>query len=939
MNGNALLEHVGIKINGLNLPEIVGIAIRASDVRQGFAFMALKGLKQDGADFIPEAEKNGAVLILAEREVSASVPVIVVPDLKEKVAALATVVYPSDKMVKVAVTGTNGKTSTVFYVQQLLNKLGISAASLGTVGVDRPNQHQVGQMTTPDAVTLNKTLHELQNDGVRVVALEASSHGLEQGRLGGITFQAGAFTNLTQDHLDYHKTMDAYFSAKSKLFTDYLNETAVAVLNADDPVFDKLKAIAENQQKKIISYGWKGTDFKLVKQTPLENGQDVIFRCFEKEYHVHLNIVGDFQVMNLFAALGLCLGVGVSVEELIPLLAELKAPVGRVEWMGDLPNGASVFVDYAHTPDAVERVLLSLRNHTKGRLVCLLGCGGNRDTTKRPLMGEAANRLADVVYVTDDNPRYEKPADIRKAVLSACPKGIEIDNREEAIHRAVAGLQENDVLVVAGKGHEVGQIIQGITYAMDDRMEVRLALLKYQKEVLWSAAELSLALSVPVSDRIVVYGVSIDTRTLALGDMFIALKGEKMDGHDFVKKAVELGASVCIVDHLVDEVPVDKQIVVSDTFIALENLARFARMRSSAKIIGVTGSSGKTTTKEMIASCLAEQGKTHATSGNLNNQIGVPLTLVRMPSDTQYAVIEMGMNHTGELMKLSGIVHPDVSIITSIGMAHREFFADETAVARAKSEIFDFQNRQGTVVLNRDCSFFTFLKQVAEQQNIQHILSFGEHKQADMRLISADTDGVTTKATILWNEKTIELALHFIGVHFVKDALGALLVIQAIGGDVERALSVLEKIYPQAGRGQLSEVLFGNKKIDLIDDAYNANPSSMMASLTALGYRQGGRKIAILGDMLELGAEALDMHLSLLPAILQSGVDKVYTVGPIMAKLLEKLPTEKQGRAVSVPEELFPVLETELSEKDIVLVKSSHGTGLYRLIHFLKGCK
>ncbi len=939
MNGNILLEKVGIKTNDKNLPEITGMAIRASDIQNGFIFVALKGLKQDGVDFIPEAEKNGAVLILAERKVSACVPVVVVPDLKEKVSDLATIIYPSDKVIKVAVTGTNGKTSTVFYVQQLLNKLGISSASLGTIGVDRPNQHRTGQMTTPDAVTLNKTLNELQNDGVRVVALEASSHGLEQGRLRGITFQAGAFTNLTQDHLDYHKTMECYFSAKCKLFTDYLNETAVAVLNADDPVFNRLKQLAEKQQKKVVSYGWNGTDFKLIKQTPVENGQDIVFKYLEKEYNVHLNIVGDFQVMNLFAAMGLCLGTGVSVDDLIPLLSKLQAPSGRVEWMGCLPNGAAVFVDYAHTPDAVERVLTSLRKHTKGQLFCLLGCGGNRDMTKRPLMGEAANRLADVVYVTDDNPRYEKPADIRRSILSACPKGIEVDNREEAIHQAITALKDNDVLVIAGKGHETGQTIQGITYAMDDRTEVRLALLKYQKKALWSASELSLALSVSVPDRITVYGVSIDTRTLVLGDMFIALKGEKMDGHMFVKKAVESGASVCIVDHLVNEVPIDKQIVVSDTFVALENLARFARMRSSAKIIGVTGSSGKTTTKEMIASCLSEQGKTHVTFGNLNNQIGVPLTLVRMPPDTQYAVIEMGMNHAGELMKLSGIVHPDVSIITSIGMAHREFFADEMSVARAKSEIFDFQNRQGTVILNRDCSFFTFLKQVAEQQNIRHILSFGENKQSDLRLISTDTDGIKTKAMISWNEKNAYLTLNFVGIHFVKDALGALLAIQAVGGDIERAISVLEKIYPQAGRGQLSEILFCNKKIDLIDDAYNANPSSMTASLTALGFRNGGRKIAILGDMLELGTESINMHLSLLPIILLSGVDKVYTVGPIMAKLWEKLPLEKQGKAVSAPEELVPILKTELKEKDIVLVKSSHGTGLYRLIHFLKGCK
>ena len=937
MNTYDLLRNSQIETELKTLPEITGIALRANEVKPGFIFAGLKGAQKDGADFVPEAIANGAVLILAEHPVSADIPVIVVPDLRRKVSLLASLIYPSDTLIKLAVTGTNGKTSTVFYVQQLLNKLGTETASIGTIGIDSASFHRAGSMTTPDAVTLNKTLHELQTNGIRVVALEASSHGLDQGRLDGLSFSAGAFTNLTQDHLDYHKTMDNYLAAKTTLFSRYLNKEGLAVLNADDPAFEQLKSVSLAQGERVLSYGWHGTDLQLLRQTPTPTGQEIIFRAFDHEYRTNLSIFGSFQVMNLFAALGLCLGAGVKIDDLIPLLPDLKAPAGRMELMGTLPNGARVFVDYAHTPDAVERVLTSLKAHTKGHLVCLMGCGGNRDTGKRPLMGAAAAKLADKVYVTDDNPRFENPADIRRAILAACPHALEYDNRETAIHAAVQGLEADDVLVLAGKGHEPGQTINGITYALDDRIEARLAILNRITPPIWTAEDLTLALSSRVAEHISAFGISIDTRTLRLGDLFIALKGEKTDGHTFVKTAVEKGASVCLVDHLIEGIPQDKQIVVSDTMDALETLAQYRRMRCSATLIGVTGSSGKTTTKEMIKICLAAQGKTHATAGNFNNQIGVPLTLATMPTDTRFAVIEMGMNHAGELMRLSNMVRPDVTIITSIGSAHREFFPTEQDVATAKSEIFDYQNRQGTAVLNRNDSFYTFLKTAAQNQGIQHIISFGESGYSDFVLNQATPDLGGTMVSFTADQKTYAYHLAFIGDHFVLDSLGALAVVKAVGGDLAQAVQTIEAVQPAAGRGISFGVTLDNKHITIIDDCYNANPSSMRASLNSLGLRRGGRKIAVLGDMLELGDLGPDMHAGLADLILKAGIDTVHTVGPLMQHLWQALPTDKRGLSVLKVADLIPALYTHLQDGDIVLIKASHGMNLSTLISNLKG--
>jgi len=501
------------------------------------------------------------------------------------------------------------------------------------------------------------------------------------------------------------------------------------------------------------------------------------------------------------------------------------------------------------------------------------------------------------------------------------------------VHQLKAG----DVLAILGKGHEAGQTIKGVTYAMDDRIEARLAILNETQKPIWSAEDLTLALSVKVPSRIAAYGLSIDTRTLKLGDLFIALIGEKMDGHAYVKKAVELGAAVCLVTHLVPGVPADKQIVVSDTMEALETLAQYRRMRCNATVIGVTGSSGKTTTKEMIKACLSEQGATHATQGNFNNQIGVPLTLATMPENTRFAVVEMGMNHPGELMHLSRLVRPDVTIITSIGAAHREFFPQEEDVARAKSEIFECQNRGGVAVLKRTDKFYDFLKKAALGQGIEQIVSFGKDENAEWRLDKAEADETGTQVYCVRGGKQYRFHLAFWGTHFAEDALGTLAVMEAVGGDVDLAIKALQKMVPAVGRGIAIEVMIDGKRVTLIDDAYNANPSSMRASIEALGLRPAGRKVAVLGDMLELGDLAESMHAQLSEDLIQNRIDKVYLVGSLMQALWQRLSPAVWGAITVTAAEMIPILKRDLKDGDVVLVKASHGTGLGLIIQELKG--
>lgn len=935
-----LLKYLNISIDFNEDVDILSISDRAQEIQKGALFFAVKGLKSDGADFICEAERNGAVAIMSDRPVSTTLPLIVVSDIRKKMAETAALFYSTEHLKKIAVTGTNGKTSTVFFVQQLMNEMGVLSAGLGTIGIESPVMHRYGSMTTPDPISLNHSLFELSSKNVQLVALEASSHGLDQHRLAGLTFQAAGFTNITRDHLDYHGTMEAYLKAKMRLFSECLSPDGIAVINADIPEYAQIKSELEKRKIRFFSYGQNGETFRLIQCFPLETGQQLTFEAFGERYTAEINIFGDFQVMNLLCALGLCVAIGADLNLLVSKLKDLKAPAGRLECVGQSFLGGQVFVDYAHTPDALKRVLISLRPHTKGRLICLFGCGGNRDTGKRAQMGKIAQQLADIVYITDDNPRFEDPELIRFSIKEACPQGIEIHDRAEAIHMSVSQLKKGDVLVVAGKGHEEGQIINGVSYVFNDKTEVQLALLKNQKDVLWSVQDLRLALSGNVADIVTAYGVSIDTRTLKTGDLFVALKGDHSDGHDFVKKAIQKGAAACLVDHLIPEVPERKQIIVKNTQEGLEALARYARMRSDAIFIGVTGSAGKTTTKEMLKACLSEQGSTYGTEGNYNNHIGVPLTLARMPIKTEYAVIEMGMNHTGELIKLSDMVRPDVSIITMIGSAHREFFNNEQEIAAAKAEIFEYQNKQGAVILNKDDVFYDFLSENALKQGIKKIISFGKNPNADLMLtrITMTEKGMLTH--MKWHGSEYTYALGFIGEHFALDSLGVLAVIDSVGGSSLAAMKVLGSLHPIAGRGAIETVLLeSGVEIHLINDAYNANPSSMKASLNTLGLTDGRRKIAVLGDMLELGDEGPQMHRDLKQSILENEIDLVYTVGSLMKSLYNDLPDCKKGGWAQTSEEILPLLKQNLKEGDLVLVKASFGTRFSVIISGLKGEK
>jgi UDP-N-acetylmuramoyl-L-alanyl-D-glutamate--2,6-diaminopimelate ligase len=440
---------------------IAGVTADSRKAEAGFLFVAIAGAKADGAHFARAAVNAGAVAVAAEQKPDGlpdTVAFVPVANARRALSFAAAKFYPGQPATIAAVTGTSGKTSVAAFTRQIWATIGLQAASIGTVGVVSPRGETYGSLTTPDPVELHRTLDRLASGRVTHLALEASSHGLDQHRLDGVRIAAGAFTNLSRDHLDYHATIEDYLAAKLRLFSDLVVPSGTAVIDVDDCYAAQVVEVAKKRGLKIMTVGEKGDGIRLVSGAIDGFAQVVTLAHDGKDYKVKLPLVGGFQVQNAAVAAGLAIATGSNPTLVFAALDHLTGAKGRLELAGTR-NGAPIFIDYAHKPDALAKALAALRPYTSGRLIVVFGCGGDRDVGKRPIMGRIAAENADRVIVTDDNPRSENPAAIRAAILAAAPGATEIGDRGEAIRRSIASLQNGDVLLIAGKGHETGQIV------------------------------------------------------------------------------------------------------------------------------------------------------------------------------------------------------------------------------------------------------------------------------------------------------------------------------------------------------------------------------------------------------------------------------------------------------------------------------------------------
>jgi UDP-N-acetylmuramoyl-L-alanyl-D-glutamate--2,6-diaminopimelate ligase len=488
-----MTPHWGPKLAGMTdragaiagVKHFSGLASDSRKVKPGYLFAALAGTRTDGARFLQDAAARGAAAVLGRPELAGEAAALGVSFFADEnpragLAQLAAAFYGAQPEIVAAVTGTKGKSSVVAFLREIWTALGFRAASLGTVGVVGPSGDRPLSHTTPDPVEIHALLAELEKDGVDHLAVEASSHGLDQHRLDGVRIRAGGFTNITRDHMDYHASFADYLAAKLRLFTAVVDEDGIAVINADADHAGAFTEAARARRLRLITVGRAGETIRLAALEERGESQAMTIRHAGRTYNVLLPLAGSFQASNALVAAGLAIGLlddQADAGRVFGALAHLKGAPGRMEKVAFSAAGAPVYVDYAHTPDSLEKVLEALRPHTEGKLVAVFGCGGDRDKGKRPLMGAVAAKLADQVVVTDDNPRSEDPAAIRAAILAAAPGAREIGDRAEAIRAAIAILVAGDVLVIAGKGHETGQYIQDEIHPFSDKTEAVTAAL------------------------------------------------------------------------------------------------------------------------------------------------------------------------------------------------------------------------------------------------------------------------------------------------------------------------------------------------------------------------------------------------------------------------------------------------------------------------------
>ena len=474
-------------VGGARNVEVLGLTADSREVRPGYLFAALRGSHADGADYVADALDRGAVAVLAAGDLRFDVPAdraLLVADAnpRRRLALMAARFYGAQPEVVAAVTGTSGKTSIADFLRQIWTHSGHQAASLGTLGVIGEGVARKLPHTTPDPVTLHQSLAEIADAGIDHLAIEASSHGLDQCRMDGVRVAAAAFTNLSQDHLDYHPTLESYLAAKLRLFDTVMAPGGTALISVDAPEYGRVREACRARGHRVVGYGRAPCDVQLVSATPDGDGQRLTVVVDGARRALAFPLAADYQALNALCAAGLAMATGVGADDALGALEALAGVRGRIELVARHPSGAPIYVDYSHKPDALANVLGALRPRATGRLVVVFGCGGDRDRAKRPMMGEIAAELGDWSIVTDDNPRGEDPAAIRREILAGCPDATEIGDRAAAVRAAVAGLAAGDVLVIAGKGHEQGQIVGDRVIPFDDASTARDAVAALEGE-------------------------------------------------------------------------------------------------------------------------------------------------------------------------------------------------------------------------------------------------------------------------------------------------------------------------------------------------------------------------------------------------------------------------------------------------------------------------
>jgi murE/murF fusion protein len=935
----------------------------------GDGFIAWPGSANDARQHVAAALNSGATACLvawedAEPYAFSDERIAGLCQLQSACGPIAAAYFdhPGDALAMLAVTGTNGKTSTAWWLAQALSQLKqatpIPCGLIGTLGmgqVPAPGAQQPLEatgLTTPDPVSLQRTLRHFVGVGLRACALEASSIGLQEQRLAGTPVHTAIFTNFTQDHLDYHASMAAYWQAKAQLFQ--WPGLRSAVINIDDvqgaamahelvgkvPDLWTVSCRAPARlQAQAIGYDAQGLYFTV--QEASATG--------EQQHMLHTGLTGSFNVANLLGVMAAMRSLGVPLAVAVAACADLTPVPGRMACIGQ-PDQPLAVVDYAHTPDALGKALAALRtlaDQRGGQLWCVFGCGGNRDAGKRPLMGAMAARHADRVVVTSDNPRFEKSEHIICQILLGLTGHASLvvqPDRALAISQALAQASSRDVLMIAGKGHEAYQEVAGQCLPFSDEEQVRRAL------AIWGGVHVATD-----RDEIMTLGqiqpwlpdatlvgsadvrfqrVHSDTRTIQPGDLFVALQGEHFDANDFLAEAKAKGAvaALCQGDAQDRLLAVGLPgLLVTDTRLALGQLATYWRAQFRLPLIAVTGSNGKTTVTQMIAAILrSHQPQAFlATQGNFNNDIGVPLTLLRLRRYHVLAVVELGMNHPGEIATLAAMARPTVALVNNAQREHLEFMATVEAVAEENGAVIEALADDGVAVFPDDDDFSAlWLDQAGARTLSQFSLGDDPASLADVRCEAALWLGDAWQVSVSTRLGPLHYQLHIAGRHNVKNSLAAVACALAAGVPLAAIAAGLSAFEPVKGRSRALLLPQGEHSLTLVDDTYNANPDSVQAAIQVLAALPGPR-LLVLGDMGEVGDQGPQFHREAGALARSLGIEQLFTLGELSAISASSF---GEGRHFEDQPALIAAVLAALPEVTSVLVKGSRFMKMERVV-------
>lgn len=909
-------------------------------VRPGDAFVACAGAAHDARRFVPQALAAGAVACLVAQEGAEAFSldderVATLPQLKQRLGWLCAGFWndPSAAMQVMAVTGTNGKTSSAWWWAQASTLLGQRSAMVGTLGMGQPplgaepGHWTPTGLTTPDPAALHGGLAQYRDQGIRRCALEASSIGLAQHRLQGLHITVALFTNFSQDHLDYHQSLDRYWDAKRQLF-DWPTLSA-AVINVDDARGAALQAALRLQRPKLdlwsvgLSDGARlqarsvqataaGMRFDLCEFGPAQpsasggRSADAGDQA-PQTVTVELPFLGRYNVLNLLGVVAGLRALGHPLADIAAVLPRLTPVPGRLQAQGGAGEPLAV-VDYAHTPDALEQALAALRPVAQargGRLWCVFGCGGDRDRSKRALMGAAAYRGADALVLTSDNPRSEDPQAILADICSGLPEHAKVEvivDRRGAICAALDHAATRDVVLLAGKGHESHQDIQGVQHPFSDAEVVQAGLAARSARGLMTLGDVAACLG-PHAElhgepRTVIRRVHTDTRTLQPGDLYVALKGERFDGHDFLPQAQRSGAAAVLAQQGVGSCGLPG-VQVPDSLLGLQALARAWRAQLNLPLIAVTGSNGKTTVTQMTASILRAWWGDRAghTKGNLNNHIGVPLSVLSLRAGAQeghrVAVLELGMNHPGEVEQLAAMAQPTVALVNNAQREHQEFMHTVQAVARENGAVLQALPVGGTAVFPAEDAYAALWAEMAGTARLWRFAfevlgpqaGVGETDRrpsaahAEVRG-QAQWEGDHWSLHIQSPVGALQTQVRLPGRHNLHNAMAAAAAALAAGAPLQAVAEGLSAFEAVSGRSRLSTLVHQGQALTLIDDTYNANPDSVRAAIEVLAELPGPRTL-ILGDMGEVGAQGPAFHAEVGSYARQRGVEQLWTLGEL----------------------------------------------------------